>query len=62
MSVSPTVLLGIADRLVQDREIWEPFDPYRYFPGPLHWAVPILYPRRAGDPAAPDIATLAESG
>lgn len=62
MSVSPTVLLAIADRLVQDRENWEPFDPYRYFPGPLHWAVPILYPRRAGDPAAPDIATLAESG
>ncbi len=62
MSVSPTVLLAIADRLAQDRENWEPFDPYQYFPNQLHWAVSVLYPPRAGDTSAPDIAALAESG
>jgi hypothetical protein len=62
MSVSPTVLLAIADRLVQDRENWEPFDPYQYFPTQLHWAVSVLYPPRAGDTSATDIAALAESG
>jgi pimeloyl-ACP methyl ester carboxylesterase len=62
MSVSPTVLLAIADRLVQDRENWEPFDPYQYFPTQLHWAVSVLYPPRADDTSATDIAALAESG
>jgi pimeloyl-ACP methyl ester carboxylesterase len=62
MSVSPTVLLAIADRLAQDRENWEPFDPFQYFPAPLHWAVSMLYPHRAGGPDAPDITALAESG
>ena len=56
------VLLTVAARLVPDRDPWEPFDPYRYFPDSLHWAVSILYPRRAGDSDAPDIAVLAESG
>ncbi len=62
MSVSPTVLLAVADRLVQDRENWEPFNPYQYFPTTLHRAVPLLYPSGAGDTSAPDIATLAETG
>jgi len=62
MSVSPTVLLAVADRLVQDRENWETFDPYQYFPSQLHWAVSVLYPPRADDTGAPDIAALAESG
>ena len=62
MSVSPTVLLAIADRLVQDRDNWEPFNPYQYFPTRLHWAVSVLYPPRADHASAPDITALAESG
>jgi len=61
MSINPAVLLAIADRLVQDREHWVAFDPYRYYPGSLRWAVAALYPaqRRTAGPA--DITALAES-
>lgn len=62
MSVSPSVLLAVADRLTQDRENWEVFNPYRYFPAQLHWAVSILYPPQDADAGAPDISALAESG
>ena len=62
MSVNPTVLLAVADRLVQDRENWESFDPYRYFPTRLHWAVSILYPPQASDAGPANIIALAESG
>lgn len=61
MSVNPTVLLAVADRLVQDRDNWEPFDPYQYFPTLLHRAASMLYPAPADDTDAPDIVALAES-
>jgi pimeloyl-ACP methyl ester carboxylesterase len=62
MSVNPCVLLAIADRLLQDRSNWEPFDPYRYYPNSLKWAVSLLYPAQATDARTVDITTLAESG
>jgi len=62
MSVSPSVLLAIADRLAQDRENWAAFDPYRYFPAQLHWAVAMLYPRQANDAGMSDVRALVESG
>lgn len=62
MSVNPWVLLAVADRLVQDRENWEPFDPYRYFPTSLEVIVSRLYPAPAKESGAPDIAALTESG
>jgi hypothetical protein len=62
MAVNPSVLLAVADRLVQDSEDWESFDPYQYFPSHLHWAVSMLYPPQATDAGAPNINVLAESG
>ncbi len=62
MSVSPTVLLAVVDRLAQDRENWKPFNPYRYFPRHLHWAVPVLYPSQTSEADAADISALVESG
>jgi hypothetical protein len=62
MAVNPSVLLAVADRLVQDRENWESFDPYQYFPGRLHWCVSILYPPQASDAGAANIDALVESG
>lgn len=62
MAVSPSVMLAIADRLVQDRDNWEPFNPYHYFPGHLHAAVRILYPPQEDETGAPGIHALAESG
>ena len=62
MSVNPWVLLAIADRLVQDRENWEAFDPYRYFPESMELIVSKLYPAPLAEADAPDIAALTESG
>jgi pimeloyl-ACP methyl ester carboxylesterase len=62
MAVNPSIMLAVADRLVQDRENWESFDPYQYFPSHLHWAVSMLYPPQATDAGAFDIKALAESG
>jgi len=62
MSFNPCVLLAIADRLVQDRDDWEAFDPYRYYSGSLQWAVSTLYPAPNADAGANDIAVLAEPG
>ncbi len=62
MSVNPWVMLAIADRLVQDRDDWEPFDPYRYFPENLEAVVSRLYPAQDEDAVAADITALAESG
>ena len=62
MSVNPWVLLAVADRLVQDRDDWESFDPYRYFPESLGAVVSRLFPAPAGDARTTDIRALAESG
>ncbi len=55
MSVSPWVLLAIADRLAQSRSKWQAFDPSRYFPEPLSLLLPLVYPpatpSRPADPA-----------
>lgn len=61
MSVNPCVLLAIADRLVQDRNDWAPFDPYRYFPANLEAAVSRLYPAREDVAYDRDITALAET-
>jgi len=44
MSVSPWVLLAVADRLLADSEHWQPFDPYSYFPSLPGRVVRWLYP------------------
>lgn len=44
MCVSPWVLLAVADRLVADREHWEPFDPGNYFNGAFGQAAALMYP------------------
>lgn len=62
MSVNPWVLLAVADRLVQDRDDWEPFDPYRYFPESLEAVVSRLFPARNDEAGIADIAALAETG
>jgi pimeloyl-ACP methyl ester carboxylesterase len=62
MSVNPWVLLAVADRLVQDRDDWEPFNPYNYFPENLKAVVSRLYPAQEVDAVAADITTLAETG
>jgi len=62
MSVNPCVLLAIADRLVQDRDCWQSFDPYRYYPESLNWAVSRLYPPQNSEAGNTDIAALTESG
>jgi pimeloyl-ACP methyl ester carboxylesterase len=62
MSVNPWVLLAIADRLVQDRDDWQVFDPYNYYSETLQFAVSRLYPEQDSDVANTDITTLAESG
>jgi pimeloyl-ACP methyl ester carboxylesterase len=46
MGVNPFVLLAVADRLAQSRDAWHGFDPQRYFPTFLHWAVSRVYPER----------------
>lgn len=55
MSVSPWVCLAIADRLLQSRTDWQPFDPAQYFPEPISLLLPLVYPpagpTRAVDPA-----------
>lgn len=62
MTVNPFVLLAIADRLVEDRNDWQHFDPYRYFPAHLHWAVATLYPSGGNDAELPALAdSLAHS-
>lgn len=60
MGVNPWVLLALADRLSEDRNDWQTFDPYRYFPGYLHWAVRLLFPP-ADETADSDLTSLAES-
>lgn len=62
MSVNPWVLLAIADRLVQDRNHWQRFDPQRYFPDALSPLVPLLYPAEKKPERKADIASLAEAG
>jgi TctA family transporter len=44
MSVSPWVLLAVADRLLAQRSHWRPFDPQSYFPAYLAGAVRVMYP------------------
>jgi hypothetical protein len=62
MAVNPCVLLAIADRLVQDRDSWEAFDPYRYYPDSLKWAVSLLYPAQETHVGTVDITALVKSG
>jgi pimeloyl-ACP methyl ester carboxylesterase len=62
MSVNPWVLLAIADRLAQDRDDWQEFDPYRYYSESLQWAVSRLYPPQSSAAGNTDIAVLTESG
>jgi pimeloyl-ACP methyl ester carboxylesterase len=62
MAVNPWVLLAIADRLVQDRESWQTFDPYDYFPEGLQWVVSRIFPPQDSDAGNSDIAVLTESG
>nr|AIT69765.1 putative hemerythrin [uncultured bacterium] len=44
MTFSPWVLLAVADRLLADRDHWQPFDASRYLPGALKGVVPVMYP------------------
>lgn len=62
MSVNPWVLLAVADRLLQDRNNWEPFDPYRYFPESLEAVVARLYPARDDDAGPIDFTALTGTG
>jgi hypothetical protein len=62
MSVNPWVLLAIADRLVQDRDDWQAFDPYNYYSESIHFVVSKLYPEQDSESGHTDITTLAESG
>jgi len=62
MSVNPWVLLAVADRLVQDRDDWQVFDPYRYYSEQLQWVVSRLYPPRDSEIGNADITALTESG
>ena len=61
MSVNPWVLLAIADRLVQDKDDWQQFDPYRYFTDTLKPLVPLLYPAEKTVGTQSDISKLAEA-
>lgn len=62
MSVNPWVLLTIADRLVEDRNDWRPFDPYNYFPQSLRWAVSALFPRAFVDSDVSSPIAVSEAG
>jgi hypothetical protein len=62
MTVNPWVLLSIADRLLENRDDWRPFDPYRYFPESMRWAVSTLFPRAVVTPGAGSSIPLAETG
>ena len=44
MSANPWVLLAVADRLLADRDHWQPFDPRHYFPRSLDRLVRLVYP------------------
>jgi pimeloyl-ACP methyl ester carboxylesterase len=44
MSVSPWVLLAIADRLACSPRSWRPFDPADYFPAALTPVLRVVYP------------------
>lgn len=45
MAVNPFVILAVLDRLAQDRTVWLPFDPGKYFAGPLRlWPTPFRHP------------------
>ena len=61
MCVNPWVLLAIADRIVQDRDSWQAFDPYHYFHENLHWIVPLLYPPPSNSHNRSSLAALMES-
>lgn len=60
MGVNPWVMLAIADRLAADKEVWTNFDPYRYFPESLRWAVALLFPAQAEQTEEAGISILAE--
>lgn len=62
MSVNPWVLLAVADRLVQDRNNWKPFDPGQYFPASLGAVVAKLYPPQESSAGTASITELARSG
>ena len=44
MCVNPLVLLAVADRLLADRNDWQPFDPRAYFPGFIGTTMQMFYP------------------
>ena len=60
MAVNPSVFLAVADRLVQDRDDWQRFNPRRYFTDGLGWLIPLLYPPAKATDEKPDLASLAE--
>jgi len=60
MGVNSFVLLAIADRLLRDRDDWQPFDPYRYIPDALHRLVPLAYPK-SPEPETSRLDALVES-
>jgi pimeloyl-ACP methyl ester carboxylesterase len=62
MGVNPWVLLTIADRLVEERDGWKSFNPYRYFPESLRWAVSALFPRPAVGRDSNSTIAMAEAG
>lgn len=62
MTVSPWVLLAIADRLMADRDNWRNFDPYDYFPENLHRLVDTLFPGAPAGLGSTGTATVAEAG
>ncbi len=61
MSVNPWVLLAIADRLVQDRDDWQPFEPRKHFPAVTHWAMPLLYPAADDRRSVSNLSEIVES-
>ena len=46
MTISPFVMLAVADRLVADRSDWHPFNPDAYFPMYMRRAAGMFYPQR----------------
>ena len=56
MTVSPFVMLAVADRLVADRSDWHPFNPDDYFPVYMRPAARMFYPQRRTLPESRGLA------
>ncbi len=51
MAMNPLALLAVADRLTEDPDDWEDFNPAAYLPRASRPAIPYWYPESAGDSA-----------